>query len=196
MHIIIDEIHRRIHLHSFGQPVAPRTGASLEAWPAGADLSQARGFMERHFRDPARRHFLRHALAQDGNEGAGSAQRSDDDVLQSAARRVVGGAWRIAIEIAATPGAARSVPARAASPLLRGAGRGGSTRTPQRPPPASRAPATAPARAPAPTPEWTDSVAQRAHAATLVSAARDGTPFCEICEAHRRAGSEAAEAAA
>jgi len=192
MHIIIDEIQRRLHLHSFGQPVAPRTGAALQAWPSSTDLGQARSFIDRHFRDAARLHFLRHALAQDGHEGAGPAQRSDDDVLQTAARRVASGAWRIAFEVAAATNVARPVPAPAASPLLRGAGHGGSTRTSQRPLPASRAPARAPAPAPAAALEWTDSVAQRAQAETLRSAARDGTPFCEICEANRRARAEAA----
>jgi len=192
MHIIIDEIHRRIHLHSFGQPVAPRNGAVLKPWAAGADQWQARAFMDRHFRDPARLHFLRHALAQDGHEGPG--QRSDDGVLQAAARRVASGAWRIVFEVAAASNVVRPAPAPAASPLLRGAGRGAGARTPQRLPPASRAPAAAapPAPAPAATPEWTQFVAQRAQAKTLVSAARDGTPFCEICEAHRRAAAEAA----
>jgi hypothetical protein len=40
--------------------------------------------------------------------------------------------------------------------------------------------------------DWPDKAAQAAQAETLRQAARDGTPFCEICEARRRAAEEAA----
>jgi hypothetical protein len=196
MHIIIDEIHRRIHLYSSGQQPVARPGAELQAWWAGTDARQARSFVDRYFRDAGRLHMLRHALTLNGHDRFDLAQRSDDDVLQAAARRLSGGAWRIVCEVAAAAGVVRSVPAPATSPLLGGSGSGGSARTSRRrAPPVSSAPApaTVPA-APGPTvvPDWPNGEAQVAQAETLERAARDGTPFCEICEARRRAAEEAA----
>jgi hypothetical protein len=192
MHIIINQIHRRLHLHcTRSQPVA-RPGAEL-AWWAGLDAGQARSFIDRHFLDPARLHLLRHALGLDGH-GFDPARRSDDEVRQAGARRLAAGAWRIASEAAVALKRERASPAPAASPLLRGAGSAGAARTSGRlPPPVSRAPAPAPAApAPAAAPDWPDSAAQLAQAKTLQRAARDGTPFCEICEARRRAAGMAA----
>jgi hypothetical protein len=196
MHITIDEIDGRIYLHAFGQRPVARPGHDLQPWRAGTDAWQARSFMDRYFRDAGRLHVLRHALTSDGHDGCDLARHSDDEVLQAAARRVAGGTWKITHEVTAAPVAVRSVPTPAPSPLLGGGGSGGGTRSSRRPaPPASRAPARA--QAPAASArtddsDWPDKAAQAAQAETLRQAARDGTPFCEICEARRRAAEEAA----
>jgi len=101
MHIIIDEIDRRIHLHSFGQQPVARPGSDLQAWWTGTDAWRARSFMDRYFRDAGRLHALRHALTLDGHDGVDLARWSDDEVLQAAARRVASGTWGIALEAAA-----------------------------------------------------------------------------------------------
>jgi hypothetical protein len=68
------------------------------------------------------------------------------------------------------------------------------------PPAAARPPAPKPAKAPAPAPAAApveagiyDDADQRAQAMVLTQAAKDGTPFCEICEREkqRRAAAEA-----
>ena len=193
MHITIDEIDGRIYLHTSGQRPAARPGRRLLPWWAGTDAWQARSFMDRYFRDAGRLHVLRHALTSDGHDGFDLAQYSDDEVLDTAARRVASGTWTITCEVAAAPVAVRSVPTPAMSPLLGG---GGVTRSSRRPAaPVSRAPARAQAQsAPvaADASDWPDAEAQAAQAETLRQAARDGTPFCEICAARRRAAEEAA----
>jgi hypothetical protein len=196
MHITIDEIDGRIHLHSFGQRLVARPGGHLQPWWAGTDAWRARSFMDRYFRDTGRLHVLRHALTLDGHDGFDLARHSDDEVLQTAARRVASGTWKITREVAPAPGVARSVPTPAPSPLLGGGSSVGSTRSSRRPAsPVSRAPvrARAPAASvPADASDWPDTSAQVAQAETLKLAARDGTPFCEICDARRRAAEEAA----
>lgn len=196
MHIIIDEIHGRLHLHSFGQRPVAQPGADLRAWEGGTDAWQARRFMDRYFRDAGRLHVLRAALTLDGGDGFDLTRRSDDEVLQAAARRLAGGIWRIAREAAKAPAVVRSVPTPAASPLLGGGSGGGARMSRRSASPVSRAPAPssvpAPAPAPAPVPDWPNAEAQVAQAATLKRAARDGTPFCEICEVRRRAAEKAA----
>jgi hypothetical protein len=196
MQITIDEIDGRIHLHSSGQRPAARPGRDLRPRWAGTDAWQARSFMDRYFRDAGKMHVLRHALAADGHDGFDLAQHNDDEVLQAAARRVAGGTWKITYEVEPAPVAVRSVPTPAPSPLLGGGSSAGSTRSSRRPPPpASRAPARTPAPSasvPADDSDWPDKAAQAAQAETLKQAARDGTPFCEVCDARRRAAEEAA----
>jgi hypothetical protein len=193
MQITIDEIDGRIYLHSFGQRPVARPGRVLQPGWAGTDAWRARSFMDRYFRDAGRLHVLRHALTSDGHDGVDLTQHGDDEVLQTAARRVASGAWQITCEVAAAPAVVRAVPTPATSPLLGG---GGSARSSRRPaPPVSRAPARTQAQAasvPADASDWPDTTAQAAQAETLRQAARDGTPFCEICEARRRAAEEAA----
>jgi hypothetical protein len=195
MQITIDEIDVRIHLHAYGQQPVARPGRDLQPWWAGTDAWQARRFVDRYFRDAGRLHVLRHALTSDGHDGFDLAQYSDDEVLDTAARRVASGRWKITCEVAAAPVAVRSVPTPATSPLL-GSSSGGSARSSRRPAaPVSRAPARAQAPAastPADAPDWPDTAAQVAQAETLRQAARDGTPFCEICAARQRAAEEAA----
>lgn len=191
MHIIIDEIDRRIHFHSFAQQPVARPGNVLQAWWAGADAWQARSFVERHFGDTGRLHVLRHALTLDGADGVDAAQHADQDVIQAAVHRVSRGTWRIVCEVTPAPDVVRAVPAPSRSPML-GGGAGGRTRAPRPAPSGNRAPAAAPAPAPAVVPDWPDTAAQVAQATTLTRAARDGAPFCEICEARRRAAEQAA----
>lgn len=196
MHITINEIHCRIYLYAFGQQPVPQSGAELQAWWGGTDPWQARSFIDRHFRDAGRLHMLRHALTQSGYDHFDLAQRSDDDVLQAAADRISSGAWRIVCEVAATASAVRSLPVPVASPLLGGGNSVGSAHTSRRRAPgvsSAPAPATAPVTPRlADAPDWPNVEAQVAQAETLKRAARDGTPFCEICEARRRAAEEAA----
>jgi len=194
MHIIIEETHRRIHLHSFGQRPAPRPGGNLQAWPAGTDAWQARVFMDRYFRDAGQLQALRCALTRDGLDGVDVTRCCDEEVRQAAARRVASGTWRITCELSLAPQTLRPVPAQVVSPLLGGRPGVSPVGTSRRPAPAAgRAPASAAAPAPImTTPDWPDAAAQVAQAATLRRAARDGTPFCEICEAHRRAAAKAA----
>jgi len=150
--------------------------------------------MNRCFRNTGRLHVLRHALMMDGHDRFDLAQRSDDDVIEAAARRLSGGTWRISYEIKAAPAVLPHVPVPATSPLLGGGSGGSRARTPRRPmPPPSRAPASpGSAPAPVPAPDWPDMAAQVAQAQTLERAARDGTPFCEICDARSRAAEKAA----
>jgi hypothetical protein len=197
MHIIIDEIDRRIHFHSFGQQPVARPGGRLEPWWAGTGAWQTRRFLDRYFRDAGRLHVLRHALTRDGHDGFDLTQRSDDEVLQAATRRVASGIWRIACEVA-SGGVVRPRAVAATSPLLGGGAGGDRGRARMARPPmpsASRAAGPAPATASSATavaPDWPNTAEQVAQAQTLVRAAKDGTPFCEICEAHRRAAEKAA----
>jgi hypothetical protein len=113
---------------------------------------------------------------------------SDDDVLREAASQVMLG--RLFLLLGEQEGGTGSGPADPEAPPAPAERpkRPGMSAPPPLPPP--RKPAVT--EAPAPEPEITAALAQDVQAAALEQAAKDGTPFCEVCA---KAAAEAAEAA-
>ncbi|KQX01394.1 hypothetical protein ASC94_01825 [Massilia sp. Root418] len=128
---------------------------------------------------------LREMLARQGARNL----RSDEDVLREAASQVMLGRLFLLLgeqRPAVSPGTGDpdAPPAPPERPK-----RPGVSPPPPLPPP-RKAAAT---EAPPPEPEMTAALAQDVQAAALEEAARDGTPFCEVCEKAKAAKAAKAE---
>lgn len=180
MHIRILGPDRCIHLLSaFDFRRALASGDVEAAGRRDWDDYAARMFLLRHFRAASEMGALRRALAREMGD---PARMSDDEVIDAAARRLREGAWRIGYERVRRV----DMPGRAAGQVA--------VAPPSRPPatPSSvprraggAAPGAPAAAAPA-EPEWFETADQAAFADVLTRAARDGRPFCEICEQRAR----------
>lgn len=194
MHITLRDAEKSVHIGPCQTlvaclPTPPYTSAQL-SWAAFDGEWDARQFVQRYFLDAGAMARLRGALAADLYP---LTRWHDEEVLSAAARRLARGQWRVAYEeLAGPPPIRSSLPARREAPPPADA----MERRPQRMPRMSGAREEQPAEVPTPAPvEWSTSAAdQVAQAGTLVTAARDGTPFCAICEAMRKAKLEAQHA--
>lgn len=159
--------------------------------PAGEDdavaiasIDQARQYLNRYAAAPAAMARLR-ALA--AARHADISRQSDDEVLQWMARALRDGLYQLnESRLTPLPGRApgtdmADVPAAPAPPQ-----RSAVREQPASPPPARVGTLPAPTPAAAPADNELDSVDHDAQAATLVAAARDGTPFCAVCERERQ----------
>lgn len=198
MHITLRDADSSVHIGPWQTliaclPTPPRTNVQL-SWQSFDGEPEARRFIQRYFLDAGAMARLRGALASDLYP---LTRWSDEEVLSAAARRLARGQWRVAYEaLAAAPAGPapiqRSVPARREAPPPQDAMAQRLQRIPRMPSARAEQPADVPPPAPA---EWSPSAAdQVAQAETLVTAARDGTPFCAICEAMRKAKLEAQDA--
>jgi hypothetical protein len=176
MHITIHRGGRRIHLCSRDADDSALVPMRFhDEWDAGR-------FLRRHFDAPCELAWVRAALALETDHLADFA---DDDVWVAAARLVACGRWRVRCDAEPIP-QARPTRARA-----RGAGASAPGPAPSRAPMRSPPPVPPPARPPTPAPSAPSpaqpELDQVAQARMLEQAARDGTPFCEICAARRQA---------
>jgi hypothetical protein len=170
------------------------------SWASFDDEWEARRFFQHYFHDDDAMVRLRGALACDLYP---LTRWSDAQVLSTAALRLARGDWQVAYEdlAAAAAGAAvtagpapvrRSMPVRQEAPPRPDPAPGRLPPLRRMPSQQEAPPVDIPKSAPA---EWSKSAAdQIAQAETLETAARDGTPFCAICEAMRKAKLEAQDA--
>lgn len=189
-------MHLRIHgdrcihlLSSFAFQHALAAG-EMEASPEyRADDWSAHSFFRQHFHDSYEIGALRWALAHDIHN---VSNMSDDDVIAAAAQRLRSGAWCIGCDRLPPVAAVEAGPVGASAAGIGAALRHAAAPRPLREsavrgPRPQRAPAHAASPAPATPaePEWPEQTDQAAFAGGLEGAARDGTPFCEICAAMR-----------
>ena len=184
MHIRILGLGPRIHLLSFFD--FQRAVASGEVEPGENrhwDDWSARSFFRQHFCGSHEIGALRQALAPDLCE---LTRLSDEDVLDTAARRLREGIWRVGYERVRPANTGGGAPAQASAGPPALARRSVEAPVPRRQPASPRAASVGvPASATPAEPEWTEDTDQVAFADGLVRAAQEEIPFCVVCAALR-----------
>ena len=190
MRLALSQAPRRIEIRTSDDPPRARADAG-EAAPSAAealidltDAFQAHAFLQQHCAESHALPGLRDFLA---DEGLAIQRLHDTEVLQQLAARLAGGRLiAVAIEpVRSTPHVAT---ARRASIFSNRRNEADATESPLRSgPQTARAKRGRPAdsSADAAPADENDDVDQDAQATTLVIAAKDGTPFCAICELKR-----------